>query len=95
MKKTKNTKNGIKTTVLEQKDPFLAAEKLLKLHAKGLGIPSGAASDFISRSIASAKKNLKDKSIITDADLTRAIANELKKYNRDLAYVYKNCDIII
>ncbi|MBR6505862.1 hypothetical protein IKT18_03455 [Candidatus Saccharibacteria bacterium] len=75
--------------------PFLEAEKLLKLHAKGLGIPTGAAEDFIKRSVKSAQKTLKGKSIITDADLTRAISKELKKYNKDLAYVYENCDIII
>ncbi len=78
-----------------RKDPFNDAEKLLKLHAKGLGIPAGAAEDFIKRSIAAAKKALKSKTIITDADLTRAISKELKKYNSDLAYIYKNYDIII
>lgn len=77
------------------KDPFIEAEKLLKLHAKGLGIPAGAAEDFIERSITAAKKALKNKTIITDADLTRTISKELKKYNRDLAYIYKNYDIII
>ena len=33
--------------------------------------------------------------IITDADLTRAISKELKKYNKDFAYVYQNRDKII
>jgi hypothetical protein len=76
-------------------DVFKQPEKILKTHAKGLGIPSGAANDYIKRSIAAAKKSLAKKSIITEADLIRAISKELKKYNQDLAYVYKNCDIII
>lgn len=76
-------------------DVYKNIEKTLKLHAKGLGIPSGAAEDFIKQSIKGAKKTLAKKQIITDADLTRAISKELKKYNKDLAYVYKNCDIII
>ena len=85
MKNDKNT----------SKDPFREAEQILKLHSKGLGIPSGAADDFIKRSIATAQKSLKDKTIITEKDLIRAIVKELKKYNRDLAYVYENRDKII
>ena len=77
------------------KDPFKEAEQILKLHAKGLGIPSGAADDFIKNSISNAKKSLKNKSLITEKDLIRAIVKELKKYNRDLAYVYENYAIII
>ena len=76
-------------------DIYKNTEKLLKLHAKGLGIPPGAAESFIKKSLQDAKKSLAKKSIITDADLTRAVTKELKKYSHDLAYVYKNCDIII
>ncbi|MBR3144100.1 hypothetical protein IKF12_02795 [Candidatus Saccharibacteria bacterium] len=76
-------------------DFYKNAEKILKLHAKGLGIPSGAAEDFIKKTLKDAKKSLAKKQIITDADLIRAVSKELKKYNKDLAYVYKNCDIII
>ena len=76
-------------------DIYKNTEKILKLHAKGLGIPSGAAEDFIKKSLKDAKKSLAKKTIITDADLTRAVTRELKKYDKDLAYVYQNCDIII
>lgn len=69
--------------------------KLLKFHARGLGIPSGAADDFIKASIKATNKSLKDKKVITDQDLERKLVRELKKYNRDLAYVYENYDIII
>ena len=67
----------------------------LKIHAKALGIPSGAADDFIDRTLSAAEKSLKPKSIITPSDLDRAIIKELKKYHKDLAYVYQNRDKII
>lgn len=67
----------------------------LKSTAKALGIPEGAAEIFISRTLAAVQKSLKSKSLITDADLTRAIARELKKYHADFAYVYEIRDIII
>ena len=76
-------------------DVFKSTAKILKTHAKGLGIPSGAADDFIVRALSSAQKSLQNKSIITDADLIRAVTKELKKYNPDLAYVYGNYAIII
>ena len=70
-------------------------KKSLKIDARGLGIPSGAADIFISRTIASAQKSLSSKKIITEQDLKRAITKELKKYNADFAYVYENRDKII
>ena len=70
-------------------------EKELKIDARALGIPEGAAEIFIKRTIKGALKSLNSKSIITEADLDRAIAKELKKYNDDLAYVYENRDKII
>ncbi|MDO5451769.1 MAG: hypothetical protein Q4F56_01635 [Candidatus Saccharibacteria bacterium] len=70
-------------------------KKELKIHAKALHIPPGAANVFIDKSLTDAQKSLKNKKIITDQDLTRAIAKELKKYHADFAYVYKNRDKII
>lgn len=70
-------------------------EKNLKIDAKAIGIPSGAAEIFIEETLESVKKQLKNKSIITNKDLERMITKELKKYNSDLAYVYKNRDKII
>lgn len=67
----------------------------LKIHAKGLGIPSGAAEAFIDRALADATKRLSTKKLITEDDLTRALVRELKKYHADLAYVYENRDKII
>ena len=70
-------------------------KKDLKIDAHALGIPIGAAEIFINRTLKDAKKTLKNKSIITEKDLERAITKELKKYHADLAYVYQNRDTII
>lgn len=70
-------------------------KKELKIHAKALHIPPGAANVFIEKSLTDTQASLKSKKIITDQDLTRAIAKELKKYHADFAYVYKNRDKII
>ena len=72
-----------------------ALRKELKLQAKGLGLPDGSAELFIDETMKTVKKSLKGKSIITSADLDRIITRTLKKYNKDLAYVYENRDTII
>ena len=69
--------------------------KNLKIDARGLGIPSGAAEILIDKSVQAAEKSLKSKKIITEKDLKVAITRELKKYNADFAYVYENRDKII
>ena len=69
--------------------------KILKIHAKALDIPSGSAEIFIKKSITAAEKSLKSRKIITKNDRIRAITKELKKYNKDLAYVYENFNKII
>lgn len=69
--------------------------KTLKIDARAIGIPSGAAESFIEKTLIAVKKELKNKTIITNKDLERIVARELKKYNADLAYVYKNRDKII
>ena len=66
-----------------------------KIDAKALGIPVGSAEIFIDKTLDAVKKQLKSKSIITNKDLERMVTKELKKYNPDLAYVYKNRDTII
>ncbi|MDO5480532.1 MAG: hypothetical protein Q4F58_02600 [Candidatus Saccharibacteria bacterium] len=70
-------------------------ERILKIHARALGIPSGSADIFIKKSIAAAEKSLKNRKIITNQDTVRAITRELKKYHKDLAYIYENYDKII
>ena len=65
-------------------------KRTLKIDALGVGIPSGAAEAFIDATIKSVEKSLNSKSQITKNDLERVVTKELKKYNADLAYVYKN-----
>ncbi len=69
--------------------------KELKIHARALRIPVGAAESFIDATIKVVKNNLKKKTVITRADLDRLVVKELKKYNADFAYVYQNRDKII
>lgn len=69
--------------------------KDLRLEARGLRIPVGAAEIFIDKAVAASEKRLANKKIITKKDLERVVAIELKKYSVDLAYVYKNRDKII
>ena len=64
-------------------------EKDLKLNAKALGIPIGSIEIFITETMKSLEKSLKDKPVITESDLNRLLAKTLKKYNTDLAYVYQ------
>ena len=61
--------------------------KNLKVDARSVGIPAGAAEIFITKSLKAAEKSLKSRKIITEKDLDRAITKELKKYNADFAYV--------
>ena len=70
-------------------------ERELKTHARALGLPEGTAESFIKETLKSVKKSLRTKTIITEGDLTRLVARELKKYHSDFAYVYKNHDKII
>ena len=74
-------------------------EKMLKkellIDAVGVGIPIGSAEIFVNETLKSVKKSLKTKKIITENDLERLVTKELNKYNKDLAYVYKNRDKII
>ena len=64
-------------------------------YSRAINIPEGAAEDFIKHALSDASKALKNKTVLTDNDLKRVLYKELKKYNADLAYVYKNCDKII
>lgn len=85
-KSTKSTDQPFDPTILK---------KNLKIHARSLGIPSGAANDFIDRTIKQVQVSLKSKKLVTNKDITRAVVKELKKYHADFAYVYQNRDKII
>lgn len=69
--------------------------KDLKINMKALGIPVGAAEVFADKILSEVSKSIKGKKIITTEDLNLYIASSAKKYNGDLAYVYKNRGRII
>lgn len=79
----------------QQKFDEAAIKKTLKIYAKSLGIPSGAANAFIEQTLKNTKKSLQKKTIITEQDLSRVLVKELKKFNPNLAYVYEIRDKII
>lgn len=66
----------------------------LKIHAKAIGLPSGAAEDFIKLTMKSITKRL-SRGNYPPATVRNVVAIELKKYSPDLAYAYKNHDKII
>ena len=70
-------------------------KKELLVDAKALGIPIGSAEIFINHAYSSAIKKLTHRNIITELDLRTAISQELSKYHKDFAYVYKNRGKII
>lgn len=77
--------------------PFDARQikRELKVHAKALKIPVGAADDFIERAVNDATAKLSKRKLITERDLKQAVIKELKKYHKDFAYVYENYDKIV
>ena len=72
-----------------------AIKRSIRIDAIGLGIPAGAAEVFADRAVRAAEKSLRSKKLITQRDLSRTLAKELRVYHADLAYVYKNRDTII
>ena len=72
-----------------------AIKQELRIDARALGIPDGSAELFIKRAYNTAIKKFAHRTLITENDLKTTIANELQKYHKDFAYVYKNRDKII
>ncbi len=70
------------------------AEQIRK-DASALGLPQGMVDEIASRAAEAVLKWAKDRSAVTTTDINRRIAVEIKKYNRDLAYVYENRGKII
>lgn len=78
--------------------PDFSAEDLKKdilYEARVLDIQSGFAEDIAEKVIKSVEKNLEKKKILTKSDINRIVVAELKKYDKDLAYIYHNRDKII
>lgn len=74
-KKQEFNKNKLKQDILNE--------------AKVLGIAGTTAEMIAERSAEAVEKWMKGRAMVTQEDLSRKIADELEKYNADLAYVYK------
>lgn len=72
-----------------------ALRKELLQNAKAVGIPRGAAENIVEPITNNVTKWIEKRSIATQDDLYRKIAQETEKYNQDLAYVYQNRGKII
>ena len=87
---SKKDAKKVKQLCFSEKD----LERELKIHAKAINLPSGAADDFIKLTLKSVTKRL-SQGDYPPATVRNVVAIELKKYSPDLAYVYKNHDKII
>ena len=67
----------------------------LKIDARAVGIPSGAADEFIKCVMKEVERAFHKKPDMTNREFNQMLAKELRKYNPDLAYVYRNRDKII
>lgn len=70
------------------KQDLLREARILNLHA-------GAVEMIVEKVAEKVQSDLAKKEIVTEYELTKLVVGELKKYNKDLAYVYANRDKII
>ena len=63
--------------------------------AKILGMHMGTAELIAKKVTSKTRKWMKDRGTITEDDLTRVVSRELSRYNKDLAFMYKNRGKII
>ena len=62
---------------------------------RAIGLPSGTVKPIAATVAEKVAGWVAGRAEVTEDDLTRVTARELGKFNRDLAYVYKNRDKII
>ena len=98
-KKSKNTSKASSAPVKKlPKKPLCFSKSDLaheiKIHARAIGLPSGATESFVSLTIRNVSKRLAQGNY-PPATVRNVVAIELKKYSPDLAYAYKNHDKII
>mgnify|MGYP003299257941 CR=1 FL=1 len=70
-------------------------EKEILFEAKVLNMHMGAAEAITEKVIESVSKWVEERAEITEDDINRETAKQLKKYNADLAYIFKNRGKII
>lgn len=84
-------KRKTESTVFNEKD---LQEDLMR-SAKVVGLSVGAAEVIVGKIVQKVAEHLAKRAVVTADDLNRFIATEAEKYNKDLAYVYKNRGKII
>lgn len=62
----------------------------IKADARSLGIAEKWAETIASRTAQHVDQWLKDRTTITEADLTRVACQKLRELSPDIAYIYKN-----
>lgn len=65
------------------------------VEARALGIPIESIRPVVDQVVRKVSDWVSTRSMVTELDLDRRIALEIKKYNKDLAYVYQNRGKII
>ena len=83
-------KSGKKTKFSRKK---LTAE--IMFEAKVLGRHMGATAIIAEKVADEVEDWAKKRAFITEEDITRVASKKLEKYDKDLAYIYKNRDTII
>ena len=63
--------------------------------ARVLGLHRGSVELMLDKVVEEVDKWVADRAQVTDADLDRVVAARLQKYNKDLAYWYRNRNKII
>lgn len=87
MKKSKKAQNA----VFSEKD----LQEDLARSAKAVGIPTNTAVIIAEKITPKVADRMSKRAIVTTDDYNNFIAEEAEKYNKDLAYIYKNRDKII
>ena len=67
----------------------------IMFEARVLGRHSGAVEIFADKVADEVEAWAKKRTYITEDDITRVASEKLKKYDEDLAYIYKNRDTIV
>ena len=74
--------------IKELREDILREAKILKIH-------SGFAELIVERVVFQVNDFLSKHKIVTKEEVEKIVIKELKKYNKDLAYIYHNRDKII
>lgn len=91
MAKTKTERKKAKAITFSKK----LIVKDITLEAKILGIASGSAEIFAEKVAEKVAKWAEKRESVTEDDINMQIAKEINRYNKDLAFVYKNRGKII